>query len=61
LNERQKEALKYIEEHRSISNEEYRNLFNIVDRTALRDLDELIKKNLIKRIGKRRGARYVFV
>jgi len=61
LNERQKEALKYIEEHRSISNEEYRNLFNIVDRTALRDLDELIKKNLIKRIRKRRGARYVFV
>jgi len=58
LNERQKKALEYIKKYGSITNGRFRNLFSVTDRTALRDLDDLVTKNILKRVGKRRAARY---
>ena len=58
MNERQKKALDYIKKDGSITNRRFRNLFSVTDRTALRDLDDLVTKNILKRVGKRRAARY---
>ena len=45
LNERQKRALGYIEEHGRISKKEYVELFGISDMTAKRDLADLVEAN----------------
>jgi len=50
LNERQKNALKYLEKHGKITNSEYRDINpGISDRTALRDLEEMREKNIVVR------------
>lgn len=60
LNERQLKCLGMIyNENRIVTNKEYRNLFNIADRTALRDLDQLINENLLRREGFKKTAKYV--
>lgn len=59
LNERQKKALKYLKEHRSLTNEEYRALFEVSRRTALRDLDGLVTAGEVERTGDLKGARYI--
>ena len=61
LNDRQKKVVEYLKKHISISNMEFRELFSVTDRTALRDLDDLADKNILKRSGKRRAARYELI
>ena len=51
-------GLGYIREHGSISNQEYRDLTGASANTALRDLEELVEQGSLKRVGKRRAARY---
>ncbi len=58
LNDRQKKVVEYLKKHISINNMEFREIFSVTDRTALRDLDDLVDKNILKRLGKRRAARY---
>lgn len=59
LNERQIEALRLmVNEKKVITNRLYRERFRITDRTALRDLDFLLKKKLIKREGFKKDAVY---
>lgn len=59
LNDRQIEALRMmINEGKVMTNVIYRNLFKVSDRSALRDLNELVDKGLAQREGKRRGAKY---
>lgn len=40
---------------------QYKDKFNITDRTALRDLMELVKKDLLVKIGKRKTTKYIFI
>ncbi len=59
LNERQLEALRaMVNEKKAMTNAIYREMFKTSDRSALRDLKDLVEKGLIKRKGKRRGAEY---
>ncbi|MCK5477122.1 MAG: putative DNA binding domain-containing protein [Candidatus Aenigmarchaeota archaeon] len=58
LNNRQRESIEYIRKEGSITNKTFREIFSVTDRTALRDLDNLVDKNILKRLGKRRAARY---
>ncbi len=58
LNERQVKAVLYVKKKGRITNKEYQEINNTTDRTALRDLETLIKMNIIKRIGEKKGAYY---
>jgi len=59
LNERQREGLKIVLEKGKITNADYARVFKISRNTATNDLTELIKKGLIKRVGRGRGSYYV--
>ncbi len=59
LNERQRKAIEYLKTNREITNKIYQQICNTTKPTATRDLQELIKKKLISKIGKRgRGVAY---
>jgi len=61
LNERQKRGIKYLLEHKKITNKEYRRLnAKITDRTALNDFNELIKKGIIMAKGEKKYRYYIF-
>jgi ATP-dependent DNA helicase RecG len=60
LNERQIAALRYLTEHDSITNREFRELCpDVTDETARRDLADLVDRNLILRIGDKRATYYI--
>lgn len=59
LNDRQVTAIAYMKEKRTITNKEYQSLFNITDRTALRDLDDLMSKELVEKRGVKKSTRYL--
>ncbi|MGB0385567.1 MAG: ATP-binding protein [Ardenticatenaceae bacterium] len=60
LNARQIEAMRVLRnQSKAISNGEYRQMFGISDRTALRDLNAMIKLGLVRRIG--RGPQSLYV
>ncbi|SNZ01189.1 ATP-binding protein [Flagellimonas pacifica] len=59
LNDRQKIAIKAVKKAGHITNLEYRALFDITDRTVLRDVDELIKLSIFKKEGEGRATKYV--
>lgn len=59
LSERQIAIMEYIQRVGYLSNESFRDLFpKISDDTVLRDLHDLIKKGIIKKEGRTKGARY---
>jgi len=60
LNDRQLEALLLWKKDKEITNAKYARKFDITDRTALRDLNELIKKGLLIRKGNKRKTKYVY-
>ena len=53
LNERQKKAVKYIEKHSRITSAEYEKLCFVSERTANRELNDLVDKKVIEQ--KRKG------
>lgn len=60
LNERQKKALEFVGREGRITNKDYRKLFpNITSRTVLNDLTDLIKKGVLQKVGKTKGAYYI--
>lgn len=59
LNERQKQAIQYIKENEFITNSIYRELFNLTDRTALRDLKELMDLQFVKKEGLKKFTKYM--
>ncbi len=60
LNKRQKKALEYVNEHRMITNRDYRELFpEITSRTVLNDLNDLVDKGLLQKEGKTKNAYYI--
>ena len=60
LNERQISGLRYLTEHDSITNREYRELHpDVTDETARRDLADLVDRNLILKVGDKRATYYI--
>jgi transcriptional regulator with GAF, ATPase, and Fis domain len=58
LSERLARLLDLIETRGSLSNQEYVTEVGVSPRTGLRDLNDLLDRGLIRRVGRRRGARY---
>jgi len=58
MKERQQVALRYVHEHGSITNKQYREMTGVSENTALRDLDALVELGSLRAIGKRRGRQY---
>lgn len=62
LTERQVKIIEYIQEVGFLQNQAFSSLFNdISEDSVLRDIQDLTKKNLIKKIGSTKSARYVLV
>lgn len=61
LNERQIEALNYLQQNKIISREEYERVFGASKRTAVRDLNMLIEKNMIRSEGAGKATKYALV
>jgi Fic family protein len=62
LTERQMKLVEYIQEVGYIQNQIFPNVFpEVSEDTVLRDLQDLIKKGLIKKVGSTKAARYVIV
>lgn len=62
LTERQIKIIEYIEEVGYLQNQNFPTLFpDISEDTVLRDLHDLIRKRLMKKIGRTKAARYVMV
>ena len=51
-------VMQYVQGHQQITNREYRELTGISESTALRDLETLVERGALKRVGKRRGRNY---
>jgi ATP-dependent DNA helicase RecG len=58
LNERQIKAVLYVVENGSITNSRYQKVCNTSERTALRDLEELIGKGVLVKTGLKKGTSY---
>ncbi|HEY90143.1 MAG TPA: tetratricopeptide repeat protein [Thermoflexia bacterium] len=58
LNERQKAAIDYVKQHKSIANRRYRDLTEISQKQAVRDLRELVKRQIFVKVGDGRATRY---
>lgn len=62
LTERQVKIIEYIQEVGYLQNQIFPSLFpNISEDSVLRDLQDLIKKELIKKVGSTKAARYVMI
>ena len=62
LSERQIKAVLYVKENGKITNKEYQEInTGITDRTALRDLEILIEKGILKRIGDKKATYYELI
>lgn len=59
LNERQIEAVNYLEENEEIKRKDYCDLFGIGKSVAFEELDKMVEKGIIERKGKGRGTRYI--
>ena len=60
LNDRQLSALLFWKYKKEITNSLCSQKFDITDRTALRDLNDLVNKGLLNRIGEKRKTKYTF-
>lgn len=59
LNQRQIEVLRLmVNEKKQITNKDYREMFKVTDRTALRDINSLLKKGMILKKGFKKNAFY---
>lgn len=58
LNERQMKAIEYVKSHQLVTNAEYQHVVGCPQRTATRDLNELVQKGIVELEGKGRGAQY---
>jgi Fic family protein len=60
LNERQIEIIHFMQEHGYIKNKDWQDLFpDVSDDTILRDLKDLSDKDIVKKEGRTKAARYV--
>ena len=59
LNKRQHRGVLYIKKVGRINNSDYQGLTGCIRKTAARDLDGLVEKGVLERVGEKRGAYYV--
>ncbi len=59
LNKRQLKVLKYLQAVPAIQREDYCHMMEVSTMTAYRDLDDLVRKKLLKIDGQGRGTKYV--
>lgn len=59
INDRQKQAVLFIKQNSYITNGKYQQEYQVSDRTALRDLDDLVSRNILVKAGDKKGARYL--
>ena len=60
LTERQMRIIEYIQDIGYVQNKAFSSLFpDLSEDSILRDIKDLIEKNLVKKIGKTKSARYV--
>ncbi|MDD5094605.1 MAG: ATP-binding protein [Dehalococcoidia bacterium] len=59
ITDRQREAVQHVKKAGKITNSEYQDLVGVARKTAARDLDGLVEKGVLDRIGAKRGAHYV--
>jgi ATP-dependent DNA helicase RecG len=60
LNERQIDALLFFKEKKEILSFNYARRYSITDRTARYDLADLVKKELLVKVGEKKSAKYTF-
>ena len=58
LNERQKKTIEYIKTHKKVSCSQYAKLTNCSNRTAFRDIENLLKNKILIRRGVGRSIYY---
>jgi DeoR/GlpR family transcriptional regulator of sugar metabolism len=58
LNQRQRELLAYLQEHEAVNRGEYERMFEVNARTAKSDLQVLVTRGLVKRVGHARAISY---
>jgi len=58
LNERQRQAIEYVESHKHITISEYISLNKVSDKTARRDLNDLVEKGLFVKEGSTTGLKF---
>ncbi|MEE8401660.1 MAG: winged helix-turn-helix transcriptional regulator [Candidatus Hydrothermarchaeaceae archaeon] len=61
MNERQMKVLKYIETHPNITNKELREILNLSDEGARKELQVLLENGLIERRSAGRSTHYILV
>ncbi len=61
LNDRQRAIIEYLNEHSEINRGRCMELLNVSKNTALRELEELLKKGAVKRKGKGRNVYYTLL
>lgn len=59
VNDRQKQAVLFIKQNGYITNSKYQQEYQVSDRTALRDLDDLVSRKILVKAGDKKGARYL--
>lgn len=60
LNERQIKTVIYVKEKGKITNREYQEYCNTSDRTATRDLTDLVNKEILEQVGTTgKGTKYI--
>ena len=59
INDRQKQAVLFIKQNGYITNSKYQQEYQVSDRTALRDLDDLVTQEILVKTGDKKGARYL--
>jgi ATP-dependent DNA helicase RecG len=58
LSERQIKVVLYVKENGSITNSIYRKIFDISEKTALRDFEKLVELKILKKEGEKKGTFY---
>ena len=61
LNERQRKAIQYIKNNGKVTTKEYISINKIGKVYSVKELNEMVKIDIIKRIGKGPGVRYILV
>ncbi len=59
LNERQLKAVAHVKRTNKINNSHYQKITGATRKTATRDLDDLVGKNVFLRVGQKRGSHYI--
>jgi ATP-dependent DNA helicase RecG len=58
VDKRRAVGMRYVQEHGSITNREYRELTGVSEQTGNRDLEALVEQGALVKVGTKRGRRY---